>query len=88
MAANQFFVALLVHARHHPGTGLARWWSERTTAAAFGRRIHPDGHGVFFGGADRAAAVAAGGTDRHVLALDVVGVLPRPGASPVYDLLT
>jgi Replication-relaxation len=50
VAANQFFVALLVHARQHPGTGLARWWSERTTAAAFGRRIHPDGHGVWVDG--------------------------------------
>jgi hypothetical protein len=47
LAANQFFINLLVHARQHPDTGLTRWWSERTTAAAFGRRIHPDGHGVW-----------------------------------------
>ncbi len=50
LAANEFFVALLVHARQHPGTGLARWWSERTTAAVFRRRIHPDGHGVWLDG--------------------------------------
>lgn len=50
LAANQFFINLLAHARQHPGTGLARWWSERTTAAAFGRRIHPDGHGVWVDG--------------------------------------
>lgn len=50
LAANQFFVDLLAHARHHPGTGLVRWWSETSTAAAFGRRIHPDGHGVWIDG--------------------------------------
>lgn len=50
IATNDFFIGLLTHARQHPGTGLARWWSERTTAAAFGRRIHPDGHGVWLDG--------------------------------------
>jgi Replication-relaxation len=47
LAANQFFINLLVHARQHPDTGLVRWWSERSTTAAFGRRIAPDGHGVW-----------------------------------------
>jgi len=47
LATNQFFINLLVHARQHPDTGLVRWWSERSTTAAFGRRIAPDGHGVW-----------------------------------------
>jgi hypothetical protein len=50
LAANQFFVNLLVHARTHPGTRLARWWSERTTATRFNGRINPDGHGVWTDG--------------------------------------
>lgn len=50
LASDQFFVTLLAHARHHPGTGLLRWWSERATAAAWGQRIHPDGHGVWSDG--------------------------------------
>ncbi|KAB1920165.1 hypothetical protein F8280_23980 [Micromonospora noduli] len=50
LAVNDVFVALLVHARHHPGAALTRWWSERTTAAAFGHRIKPDGHGVWTDG--------------------------------------
>lgn len=45
--ANQFFIDLLTHARHHPGTRLARWFSPARTAAAAGQRIHPDGHGVW-----------------------------------------
>jgi hypothetical protein len=47
LAGNQFFVNLLNHARTHPGTGLLRWWSERSTAASYGQRIHPDGHGIW-----------------------------------------
>jgi hypothetical protein len=47
LATNQFFINLLVHARHHPGTRLTRWWSARTTAASYGDRIKPDGHGVW-----------------------------------------
>ncbi|WP_052311602.1 MULTISPECIES: replication-relaxation family protein [unclassified Actinoplanes] len=48
LEANQFFVDLLAEARRRPGEAdLVRWWSERTTAAAFGRRVHPDGHGVW-----------------------------------------
>ena len=50
LGINEFFIQLLVHARHHPQTRLARWWSERDTSAAYGRRIHPDGHGVWVGG--------------------------------------
>ena len=45
--AHQIFIDLLVHARHHPGTRLARWWSPARTAAASGQRVHPDGHGVW-----------------------------------------
>jgi hypothetical protein len=47
LATNQFFINLLVHARQHPDTSLLRWWSERSTTAAFGKRIAPDGHGVW-----------------------------------------
>ncbi|GAA0403894.1 hypothetical protein GCM10009541_53840 [Micromonospora gifhornensis] len=50
LAVNTLFVSLLTHARHHPGTALTRWWSERTTTAAFGHRIKPDGHGVWTDG--------------------------------------
>ncbi|WP_349876326.1 replication-relaxation family protein [Micromonospora sp. HUAS YX12] len=52
LAVNDVFVSLLVHARRHPGAALTRWWSERTTAAAFGHRIKPDGHGVWTDGND------------------------------------
>jgi hypothetical protein len=45
--ANQVFISLLAHARTHPGTRLARWWSPARTAAGAGQRIHPDGHGVW-----------------------------------------
>jgi len=51
LATNQFFVDLLVHARTHPGTRLARWWSERSTAVRFDGKISPDGHGVWRDGA-------------------------------------
>jgi hypothetical protein len=47
LAENQFFISLLARARTHAGAGLVRWWSERTTAAAFGQRVRPDGHGVW-----------------------------------------
>ncbi|GAA4609803.1 hypothetical protein BJY16_007515 [Actinoplanes octamycinicus] len=47
LEVNQFFIDLLVDARHRPEADLVRWWSERTTAATFGRRIHPDGHGIW-----------------------------------------
>ncbi len=47
LQANQFFIDLLVDARHRAQADLVRWWSERTTVAAFGRRVHPDGHGVW-----------------------------------------
>ncbi|WP_410814838.1 replication-relaxation family protein [Micromonospora sp. 067-2] len=50
LEVNDFFVALLVHARHQPGAALTRWWSERSTAAALGHRIKPDGHGVWTDG--------------------------------------
>jgi hypothetical protein len=44
---NQFFIDLLVHARTHPGARLARWWSSATISSAIGRRVRPDGHGVW-----------------------------------------
>ncbi|MFI6079253.1 replication-relaxation family protein [Actinoplanes sp. NPDC051343] len=47
LGTNEFFTRLLAHARLHQRTGLRRWWSERSAAAAFGQRIHPDGHGVW-----------------------------------------
>ena len=50
LATNQLFVNLLVHARTHPGARLARWWSERSTAARFDGKINPDGHGVWTNG--------------------------------------
>jgi hypothetical protein len=47
IATNEVFVRLLAHTRIDQDTSLRRWWSERTTAGAFGQRIHPDGHGVW-----------------------------------------
>jgi hypothetical protein len=46
LETNQFFIALLTHARHGGGR-LTRWWSERHTHGVFGSRIRPDGHGVW-----------------------------------------
>ncbi len=45
--ANQFFVDLLAHARRHPDSRLARWWSARRIAAAVDHNVRPDGHGVW-----------------------------------------
>lgn len=50
IATNWFFIKLLAHARANEQTSLLRWWSERTTAATYGQRIHPDGHGVWADG--------------------------------------
>jgi hypothetical protein len=50
LAVNGFFITLLVHARRRPAAALNRWWSEHTTAARFGQRIKPDGHGVWTDG--------------------------------------
>jgi hypothetical protein len=47
LGVNEFFVRLLVHARHHDGARLARWWAERAASAGLGRRVHPDGLGVW-----------------------------------------
>jgi hypothetical protein len=46
---NDVFVRLVAHARTHPETRLARWWSPARSAAACGRRMYPDGHGVWEG---------------------------------------
>jgi hypothetical protein len=54
LGVNQFFVDLLAHARHSPGAGLARWWSEQHATAAFAvtgqALIRPDGHGIWRAG--------------------------------------
>src|SRR6266511_966851 len=47
IGANQFHINLLAHARAHPDTRLARWWSARRTTAAFAGKIQPDGHGIW-----------------------------------------
>jgi len=47
IGANQFHIDLLAHARTHPDTRLARWWSARRTTAAFAGKIQPDGHGIW-----------------------------------------
>ena len=47
IGANQFHIDLLAHARAHPDTRLARWWSARRTTAAFAGKIQPDGHGIW-----------------------------------------
>src|SRR5699024_204412 len=50
LATNDFFTKLLVHTRHHSGTDLTRWWSERSTTAYFGYEVRPDAHGVWTDG--------------------------------------
>jgi hypothetical protein len=47
LGVNQFFVDLLAHTRRHPQTRLARWWPAARAAAAVGRRVRPDGHGIW-----------------------------------------
>ncbi|GGL12631.1 replication-relaxation family protein [Mangrovihabitans endophyticus] len=50
IGTNWFGVRLLARSRTDTGGALLRWWSERTTVRMFGRRIHPDGHGVWSDG--------------------------------------
>jgi hypothetical protein len=50
IATNEFFIKLLAHTRTNEHTSLLRWWSERATAATYGQRIHPDGHGIWADG--------------------------------------
>src|SRR5262249_2857186 len=48
LGVNDFFTTLTGHARTHPDTRLARWWSETHTAAVYAlAAIHPDGHGIW-----------------------------------------
>ncbi|GIF98770.1 replication-relaxation family protein [Catellatospora citrea] len=47
LGTNQFFADLLANSRADGGSHLVRWWSERTTANRFGRRVNPDGHGLW-----------------------------------------
>jgi Replication-relaxation len=44
---NQFFVDLIAASRALAGSRLTRWWAGSTIAGATGRRVHPDGHGVW-----------------------------------------
>lgn len=44
---NQFFVDLIGVSRAQAGMRLARWWPTTTIASATGRRVRPDGHGVW-----------------------------------------
>ncbi|MEV0610961.1 replication-relaxation family protein [Polymorphospora rubra] len=44
---NQFFIDLIAYSRTHAGFRLTRWWPDHRIAAALGRRVHPDGHGVW-----------------------------------------
>lgn len=50
IGTNDFFTRLLAVSRHQQGCDLPRWWSATATAAVFGRRVHPDGHGVWVDG--------------------------------------
>ncbi len=48
LGTNDFFVSLLANSRAAGDhRSLLRWWSARTTANRFARRIHPDGHGLW-----------------------------------------
>ncbi|MEU9742559.1 replication-relaxation family protein [Micromonospora chersina] len=46
LTANEFFVRLTAHARHHPEARLDRWWSETLTTKQY-RTITADGHGLW-----------------------------------------
>lgn len=50
LGVNDFFVKLLAGSRAGDGRRLLRWWSERTATPAYGRKIQPDGHGVWADG--------------------------------------
>jgi hypothetical protein len=52
---HQFFIELLTHARHHPQTRLARWWSPGRTYATVDHNTRPDGHGVWTDGDQQVA---------------------------------
>jgi hypothetical protein len=45
VAVNGFFTALTAFARHHPGTELARWLSQRQCHDLWGRLVRPHGFG-------------------------------------------
>jgi hypothetical protein len=53
LGANGFFIALLRHARSHPGSALTRWWSPEQCSrfGAFGltvlAAVIPEGHGIW-----------------------------------------
>lgn len=47
LGVNQVFCALAAHARHRPGTRLARWWPESRATTACGGLARPDGHGLW-----------------------------------------
>ncbi|WP_436536238.1 replication-relaxation family protein [Actinoplanes sp. HUAS TT8] len=91
LEANQFFVDLLVDARHRSDAGLVRWWSERTTVAAFGRRVHPDGHGVWrdAGGETGFFLEYDRGTESLTRLVDKLGAYRRLRADggPAYPVL-
>jgi len=45
LGINDFFTALLHHARQHDGCALGAWWPERQTGQAVGKIVRPDGYG-------------------------------------------
>lgn len=55
LGVNEVFCELAAHARHHPGTLLAAWWSEQRATRATGGLAHPDGGGVWQSGRRRVA---------------------------------
>lgn len=48
VGATQFGVDLIATARTDADARLRRWWSAAAATAAFGRRIRPDAHGVWY----------------------------------------
>lgn len=45
LGINDFFTALIGHARQHDGCAVDAWWSERQTGQAVGEIVRPDGYG-------------------------------------------
>ncbi len=91
VGANQFFLDLLTTARTHPGVRLARWWGSARAAAALGRRVRPDGHGVWAEHGHQVGFFLEHDTGTETLGRLVGKVEPyarlRRGGGPDYPLL-
>lgn len=91
VGANQFFIDLLTTTKGRPHTRLARWWGSARTAAALGRRVRPDGHGVWVHGEHQVGFFVEHDTGTETLGRLAAKVEPyarlRRDGGPDYPLL-